>query len=102
MPPIEAGQRLRVESEVMRVLAVAPLGQMKSQVMLLRGVQGTAATAHLVNTPLAYGPPEDFATSRGSAATTPKRDSVSYIVSGDIEPPPAGVDRVVFLNDGPL
>jgi len=91
---IQVSNQIVVDGEVMRVLSVpSPTPGTNAQIGVLRGIRGSAVTAHPFGATATFGPPSDF-----GPAKSQRRDIVSVGANGVIPNPTPGTDKVVFIN----
>lgn len=91
---LQVSHQIIIDGEVMRVLSLPPTTPgVNAQIGVLRGIRGSAVSAHPPGSVATYGPPADF-----GPAKSQKRDIVSISANGVIPNPTPGTDKVVFIN----
>jgi len=91
---LQVSHQIVIDGESMRVLSLPPSTPgVNAQIGVLRGIRGSAVSAHPPGAVATYGPPSDF-----GPAKSQKRDIVSVSINGVIPNPTPGTDKVVLLN----
>lgn len=95
---LQVGMPLIIDREEMRVASVGSAAT--DPVGVTRGVNGTAAAAHVVTAGAVFGPAADFSTAVPPVAKQAPRQRVvtSYSAAGAIDIPAPGTDVVAILN----
>jgi len=93
---LAVGQPITIDREELRVTSV-PSGA-TLPVGVLRGVNGTAAVAHVISAGVLFGPPEDFTSGTVPRQAPRQRTVTSYSAAGAIALPTPGSDAVAILN----